>query len=97
MHPPLRLNLRLREVPCPLTLADDLQIPKLRLHRLQVTSEAVYPTMPIERRAWFLCHADKLTTDEIGDPRRDPEFSEATEVQQRLLRRPKNSQPTNHG
>jgi len=84
----LHLDFRLREKSHPLTLTDDLQIHFLQLNHLQVTEETVYHASPVERWAWFLRHAEGLTSDQVARLFPDEEFSEAAEVLEMIAQTP---------
>ena len=71
-----------------LTLTDDLQIHLLQLNHLQVTAETVYDASPVERWAWFLSHADELTSDQVARLFPDQEFAEAAEVLKMIAQNP---------
>jgi flagellar biosynthesis/type III secretory pathway protein FliH len=64
----------------PLTLTEDIQIHILQLRYLQVTAETVYNASGIERWAWFLYNADRLTLEDIPRLFPDPEFIEAAGI-----------------
>ncbi|MFM8475632.1 MAG: Rpn family recombination-promoting nuclease/putative transposase, partial [Planctomycetaceae bacterium] len=78
--PQLHLDFRLREKSHPLTLTEDIQIHILQLRYLQVTAETVYHASGIERWAWFLYNADRLTLEDIPRLFPDPEFVEAAGI-----------------
>ena len=77
--PRLHLDFRMRDS-SGLVLTNDLQIHLLQLPKLQLTADNVAKATPIERWAYFLLYADKLTLDEIRRIFPDEEFGEAAEV-----------------
>ncbi|MFN5196604.1 MAG: Rpn family recombination-promoting nuclease/putative transposase [Planctomyces sp.] len=86
--PALHLDFRLRDHEHSLTLTDDLQIHLLQLNHLQVTEETVYHATPVERWAWFLRHAEELTSAQVARLFPDKEFSEAAEVLEMIAQTP---------
>ncbi len=86
--PALHLDFRLRDHEHSLTLTDDLQIHLLQLNHLQVTEETVYNATPVERWAWFLRHAEELTSAQVARLFPDKEFSEAAEVLEMIAQTP---------
>ena len=86
--PALHLDFRLRDNEHSLTLTDDLQIHLLQLNHLQVTEETVYHATPVERWAWFLRHAEELTSAQVARLFPDKEFSEAAEVLEMIAQTP---------
>ena len=86
--PALHLDFRLREATTERTLTDDLQIHLLQLNHLQVSAESVYNVSPVERWAYFLQNAERLTPEEIHQLFPDQEFSEAAGVLEMISRTP---------
>lgn len=84
----LHLDFRLREASTARTLTDDLQIHLLQLNHLQVTAETVYDATQVERWAYFLQNADKLTRAEVRRLFPDQEFFEAAGVLEMISRTP---------
>ena len=85
--PRLHLDFRMRDS-SGLVLTNDLQIHLLQLPKLQLTADNVAKATPIERWAYFLLNADKLTRDEIRRIFPDEEFGEAAEVLEMISRSP---------
>jgi predicted transposase/invertase (TIGR01784 family) len=86
--PVLHLDFRLREKSHTLTLTDDLQIHLLQLNHLHVTEETLYDASALERWAWFLCHADQLTSEQIHELFPDEVFTEAAGVLEMIAQSP---------
>lgn len=93
--PALHLDFRLRDDQHSLTLTDDLQIHVLQLNHLQVTEETVYNAAPVERWAWFLRHAEELTSAQVARLFPDREFSEAAEVLEMIAQTPQHLEEYN--
>ena len=86
--PVLHLDFRMRDSQHSVTLTEDVQIHVLQLNHLQVTEETVYHASPVERWAWFLRHAEGLTSDQVARLFPDEEFSEAAEVLEMIAQTP---------
>jgi predicted transposase/invertase (TIGR01784 family) len=86
--PALHLDFRLRETSSARTLTDDLQIHLLQLNHLQVEAENLYYATAAERWAYFLQHADQLTSAEIHRMFPDQEISEAAGVLEMISKTP---------
>jgi predicted transposase/invertase (TIGR01784 family) len=86
--PVLHLDFRMRDSQHSATLTDDAQIHVLQLNHLQVTEETVYHAAPVERWAWFLRHAEDLTSDQVARLFPDEEFAEAAEVLEMIAQTP---------
>jgi len=86
--PVLHLDFRMRDSQHSVTLTEDVQIHVLQLNHLQVTEETVYHATPVERWAWFLRHAEGLTSDQVARLFPDEEFSEAAEVLEMIAQTP---------
>jgi len=71
-----------------LILTDDIQIHLLELSKLRVTEQNVYHATPIERWAYFLRNAEKLTPNDIGRIFPDREISEAAGVLEMISQTP---------
>ncbi len=84
----LHLDFRMREAITDLILTDDLQIHLLQLNNLQATAENVYHASSAERWAYFLQHADELTSAEISRLLPDKEISEAAGVLEMISQTP---------
>ena len=84
----LHLDFRLRESSSSLILTDDLQIHLLQLKNLRIIKENVYHATAVERWAFFLKNADKLTHEEIDRIFPDQEFNEAAGVLEMIARTP---------
>jgi len=84
----LHLDFRLRESSSDLVLTNDLQIHLLQLNNLRVTAENVYHALPAERWAYFLQHADKLTSGEVCRLFPDEAIAEAAGVLEMISRTP---------
>ena len=84
----LHLDFRLRESSSDLVLTNDLQIHLLQLNNLRVTAENVYYALPAERWAYFLQHADKLTSGEVCRLFPDDAIAEAAGVLEMISRTP---------
>jgi len=61
-------------------LTDDLQVHLLELTKLTVTRENLNAATPVEKWAYFLLNADKMTMEEIRELFPEPEFAEAAGV-----------------
>lgn len=85
--PGLHLDFRLREATGSI-LTNDLQIHLLELPKLCVTRETVHDATPTERWAYFLRHAEQLTSDEIIRMFPDQEIAEAAGVLEMISRTP---------
>lgn len=77
--PELHLDFRLREK-SGVILTDDLQIHLLQLTNLAIIRDNLASATPMERWAFFLRYADKLTYEEICELFPEPEFAEAAGV-----------------
>ena len=86
--PALHLDFRLRESSSARALTDDLQIHLLQLTHLQITAENLYHASSAERWAYFLLHADQLTSTEIQRLFPDEEISEAAGVLEMISKTP---------
>lgn len=85
--PNLHLDFRLRESTGQL-LTDDLQIHLLELSKLRVSAQNVYHASPMERWAYFLQNAEKLTHAEVEQMFPDREFTEAAGVLEMISQTP---------
>ena len=85
--PGLHLDFRLRDVTGSI-LTNDLQIHLLELPKLCVTEETVHDATPAERWAYFLRHAERLTSHEINRMFPDQEIAEAAGVLEMISRTP---------
>ena len=83
----LHLDFRLRS-PSGLILTNDLQIHLLELPKLCLTEENVCQATAIERWAYFLRNADRLSWDDVKRIFPDPEIAEAAGVLEMISKSP---------
>jgi len=75
-----------------LILTNDLQIHLLELSKLQLTEENVYHASAMERWAYFLRNAEKLTKDDVARMFPDREIAEAAGVLEMISQTPEERQ-----
>ncbi|MEI8020151.1 MAG: Rpn family recombination-promoting nuclease/putative transposase [Schlesneria sp.] len=85
--PRLHFDFRLRDS-SGLILTNDLQIHLLELPKLSLTQENVFHATPIERWAYFLRNADRLSRDDVTRLFPDPEIAEAAGVLEMISKSP---------
>jgi flagellar biosynthesis/type III secretory pathway protein FliH len=85
--PRLHLDFRMRDS-SGLILTNDLQIHLLQLPNLQLTEDNIAQASPIERWAYFLLNADRLSRDDVSRIFPDQEFAEAAGVLEMISKSP---------
>ena len=87
LQPDLHSDFRLRDKSGQI-LTDDLQVHLLELTKLKVTRQNLSEATPLERWAYFLLNAPKMTPEEIRKLFPDPEFVEAAEILEMISQTP---------
>ena len=87
LQPDFHSDFRLRDKSGQI-LTDDLQVHLLELTKLKVKRENLSKATPLERWAFFLLNAPKMTAEEIRKLFPDPEFVEAVEILEMIKQTP---------
>ena len=85
--PNLHLDFQMRDQ-SGLILTNDLQIHLLQLPKLRLTEDNIAQASSIERWAYFLLNADRLSRDDVSRIFPDQEFGEAAGVLEMISRSP---------
>jgi predicted transposase/invertase (TIGR01784 family) len=85
--PRLHLDFRMRDS-SGLILTNDLQIHLLQLPNLRLTEDNIAQASPIERWAYFLLNADRLSREDVSRIFPDQEFAEAAGVLEMISKSP---------